>query len=100
MSRYRTSDGTLVSKSTIDQRVRKAKEQKLAQQVEKYGYNFSEKSGHNGSGTRLDCAHIKSVNDCQREGCAELAWDVNNIMILTREEHQEYDKNNIQSPII
>ena len=96
MAKYRCSNGDYVTKEFIDRKVREAKEKKLQAQIDEYGYNFSEVSGHNGSGTRLDNAHIKSVDWCQKNGCTELAWDVNNIMIMTREEHQRYDRNDVQ----
>lgn len=87
---YPCSDGTRVSKKTIDYRVRKAKSEKLQEQLDEYGYNFCTRCGRNDC-KPLDCAHIKSVDWCQKNGCAELAWDKDNIEIIGRVHHQEQD---------
>ena len=91
---YKCSDGTRVSKKTIDQRVRNAKKQKLQRQLDQFGYTFCEKCSIS-SGVRFDCSHINSVNDCQKDGMAELAWDLDNIQILCRDCHQKHDKLNL-----
>ena len=94
MTRYRTSNGEFITKHVIDSRVRKAKEQVINNQLEEYGYNFCVKCGKS-TGIRLDCSHIKSVDWCQKNGCCELAYDVNNIEVLCREHHEERDKLNL-----
>ncbi len=102
MNYYRTSNGDKVSKSEIDRRVRKAKKEKISDQLNEYGYNFCEKSiMHNVEIDDLeyrilDCAHIISVNECQRTKRTELAWDKDNIMIICRHCHRIYDKTNLK----
>ncbi len=91
---YTTSSGERVSKSTIDSRVREAKEQNLYNQMLEFGYNFCEKC-HRSSGVRLDNAHIVSVDDCQKQGCSEKAYDVDNIQVLCRGCHEKQDKLNL-----
>lgn len=83
-----------VDKKKIDKRVRLAKSIKLAQQVSEHGYNFCEECMRNGNGTYLDCAHVISVDRCQKspEIPIEAAWDVKNINVLCRECHQKRDK--------
>lgn len=86
MNTYETSDGIRVKKSTIDRKVRQAKAEKLALQYHDKGYNFCEKTGIS-NGQYLDCSHIISVDQCQKTGRTELAWDLDNIEILCRSEH-------------
>ncbi len=94
MNHYRKSNGQKISKEEIDRLVRIAKKQVIDAQFEKYGYNFCEDCGQNAS-TFLDCSHDVSVDDCQKNGMAEKAYDVNNITIRCRRCHQKYDKNGI-----
>lgn len=91
MNHFKTSSGERVSKSTIDFRVREAKKKKLMIQLEIHGYNFCETCQKNDD-VPIDCAHIISVDDCQKSGYCELAWDLNNITILGRKCHQKRDK--------
>lgn len=98
MNYFKTSTGKRVSKATIDRKVRAAKAVKLDMQKHAYGFNFCEDCKRNGSGTRLDCSHEISVDECQKSGRVELAWSVYNIKIRCRECHQKHDKLNIQSP--
>lgn len=92
MPRYKLSTGEYLDKKIIDRKVREAKRQKLAQQREERGYNYCEDCKSNGSGTYLDCSHEISVDRCQKEGRAELAYDTGNIKIRCRECHREHDK--------
>lgn len=92
MNRYKTSSGEYVTKSVIDRRIREAKQQKIAETIEKFGYLFCEECGINAStGIPLDCSHDIPVSKCQSSGKAELAWDVNNITIRCRECHHKHD---------
>lgn len=91
MNHYKTSTGERISKATIDRRVREAKARVLEQQKEQYGYNFCEDCFKNGSNTRLDCSHDISVDECQKTGRAELAWDIYNITVRCRDCHQKKD---------
>lgn len=88
MSRYKIKDGTYVTKSYIDKKIREAKQIVLQKQLDEYGYNFCVKSG---SREQLTCSHIISVNDCQRMGRSELAWDTRNIEVLSIREHQKHE---------
>jgi len=96
MNHYRTSKNERVSKTYIDTKVKGAKHQKLEQQINDYGYNFCEGFAKEHEST-LDCAHVISVDECQKSGRSELAWDVDNIKILCRSCHREHDKTNIRS---
>ncbi|MGL5681705.1 MAG: hypothetical protein ACRDDZ_01455 [Marinifilaceae bacterium] len=94
MNRYRTSSGELIDKSIIDANVVKAKKQKIAVMIDKYGYVFCETCGINSNHHIIDCSHDISVNDCQRDGMSELAWDVNNITMRCRDCHTKHDHKN------
>lgn len=95
MNHYRTSNGERVSKAKVDRLVRLAKARALEAQELVYGYNFCTDCGRNASGTRLDCSHEISVDECQKSGRTELAWDIDNIKIRCRTCHQIHDKNHI-----
>lgn len=97
MNHYTTSAGERVSKAEIDKRVRQAKFEKLQAQTIDYGYNFCEDCKRNEMNTRLDCSHDISVDECQKTGRVELAWDVQNIKIRCRKCHQIKDKLNLQT---
>lgn len=97
MNTYRTSLGERIRKSVIDRRIREAKRISIERQLDRYGYNFCEKCGGQG---RLDCSHIKSVDQCQKDGESEKAYDPDNIQILCRKCHQAYDRNGIMNPKI
>ena len=91
MNHYRTTGGERISKPEIDRRVRKAKENVVEIQRDEFGYNFCVKCLRS-SGVRLDCSHIVSVNECQKMGRSELAFDESNIEMLCRECHIEHEK--------
>lgn len=99
MNYYRKSNGDKVGKSEIDRNVNKAKAEKVKRQYEDNGYNFCEKCNKEGqpSGINrmelsiLDCSHNISVDECQKSGRSELAWDLDNIEILCRYHHQIKD---------
>ena len=91
MSTFALSNGDRIEKHKIDKNVRKAKKNKIEIQRTEDGYNSCEECGINGSDTFLDCAHIISVDKCQRKGRSELAWSLTNIKILCRECHRKLD---------
>jgi hypothetical protein len=93
MNTYKLSSGDRINKSTIDFRVRKAKKKKLDIQQQEHGYNFCEDCKI--SSGRLDCSHDVSVDECQKSGKSELAYDVENITIRCRECHLKQDKNGV-----
>lgn len=90
MAKYPMSNGDYIDKKDIDRNVRKAKAQKLEEQLEEFGYNFCTKCNRN------DCipvtnAHIISVDECQKTGRSELAWDLDNIALEGIPCHQKRD---------
>ena len=89
MTFYYQSNGVRVAKTTIDQRVRKAKAKKLEDMRTDQGYIACEDCGTNQG--YLDCSHDVSVDTCQKTRRCELAWDVNSITIRCRSCHQKYD---------
>lgn len=91
MNHYRTSIGDRVSKATIDRNVRLAKRKRLQLQIDYFEFNFCEQCKRS-SDVYLDCAHIESVDSCQKTHCSEKAWDTKNINVLCRECHQKHDK--------
>lgn len=91
MNSYKTSSGERIKQSVIESLVRKAKAEKVRQQVDEYGYNFCEECKIS-SGTYLDCSHDISVKEAKEIGRTELAFDVNNITIRCRKCHQKHDK--------
>ena len=90
MNSYKCSDGTRVPKSIIDRKVRFAKQTKLRQFFDEHGYYFCEECKVS-TGTYIDCSHDISVDQCQKQGRTELAWDVNNITLRCRECHVKHD---------
>jgi 5-methylcytosine-specific restriction endonuclease McrA len=90
MNHFKMSDGTRISKEEIDRRVKEAKKQKLADQLEAEGYNFCQDCGKS-SGVYLDCSHVISVKKCQESGHSEWSWDLENIKIICRDCHQKLD---------
>ena len=91
MNTYKTSTGERLSKSVIDARVRKAKKEKIDEQFGEHGYNFCEDCKRS-AGVYLDCSHDVSVDQCQKQGKSELAYDTNNITIRCRDCHRKHDK--------
>ena len=87
---YKLSDGSKMEKPKIDRLKHKAKAKKL-QQME---YPHCEECKRS-SGVRLDMSHDISVDECQKSGRSELAWDVDNITMLCRSCHQKKDGLNI-----
>lgn len=90
---FTDSLGNKWDKKQIDEKVRQAKQKKIAQVQDEHGYVFCENCGRSG-GVRLDCAHVVSVDKAQKDKKhkLELAWDVDNIKILCRACHQKHDK--------
>lgn len=99
MNHFRCSDGTKVSKAEIDKRVYKAKTEKVKRFREEHGYLFCEDCGRNDC-LPIDCSHTISVDECQKSGRAEIAWDIDNIVLRGRKCHEKHDNNDIRNPII
>jgi len=90
MNYHHTSDGNRISKDEIDRNIRKAKAEKIRLHVEEFSYICCTTCGRNDC-KPVDCAHIISVNECQKSGHAELAWDLDNIVLEGRECHKKRD---------
>lgn len=95
MSSFRKSDGTKVPKQYIDSKVREAKAEKIAQFLEENDYIVCEECNRNDC-VPVDCSHNISVDECQKSGRAELAWDLSNFKLRGRKCHREYDKTNLK----
>ncbi len=97
MNSYKTSTGERVTKKKIDHRVMWAKKAAIEKQFNEFGYNFcSNVDCKNPNQGPFDCAHIVSVNECQKQGKSELAWDIKNIKVLCRVCHQAHDGLNLK----
>jgi len=89
---YSDSHGNRYTKAEIDVRVREAKRKAVEKQVEEFGYNFCTSCGEN-TCKPIDASHIVSVDECQKLGKVELAWDwENNIRMEGRACHMETEK--------
>nr|WP_299067125.1 hypothetical protein [uncultured Allomuricauda sp.] len=103
MPSYKMSNGERIDKSIIDQRVRKAKEKKIQIVLDEHGYIFCEEVGcgkNTNCGEPIDCSHDISVDDCQKMGCTELAWEISNITMRCRTCHRIHDKTSLGNPIV
>ena|ERR1035437_4999698 len=103
---YHTSDGQTLTESQIKKLISKAKEGKLSDQLNEWGYNFCEKSIMHDIGELdnyvlindldykiLQCSHKISVKDAKESGRAELCYDKDNIQIICQHCHKLYDNN-------
>lgn len=89
------SDGTRITRSQLETRIREGKRQKLDEFAMNHGYHFCEDCNSNGSNNRLDVSHEESVDSCIKNGRAEKAYDVENMKIRCRPCHQSYDGNGV-----
>jgi len=105
MNYYHTPSGERISKSEINKRISETKRLKLEQQKNENGFNFCEECSKNNFEFNewddleygiLDCSHKISVDECQKNGLSELAWNLNNIRILCRYHHRIHDKINLK----
>ena len=88
---YGCENGMRVSKLIINRNIRKAKEIKTQQFRKDYDCIYCEFTGQSG-GTYIDIMHIISVDECQKSGRANLAWDQKNLRFGTRDIHNKHDK--------
>ena len=86
MTTYKTSNGKRINKSVIDLRVKNAKQIKLSLMD---GF-FCQYCGT--TGYRLDMSHKISVKECQESGRSEIAYDLDNLELLCRSCHMEFEK--------
>jgi len=89
MNSYKTSDGETITKRQIDNNIKKAKKEFLRVFFDKWGYYFCERDLT--TNTRLDCSHIISVRECQDSGKSDLAYDLDNLELLSREAHNQLE---------
>lgn len=96
MSAYRCSDGTILQKRTIDNRVEKAKNEytELISHIFHIDPNnicCERCNVNNRLATGVSRSHIISVDYCQRTGRSELAYDILNFEHLCLEDHREIE---------
>lgn len=90
------SDGTKVSRQTLESRIRKAKENfKWSYGV---SFPFCQCCGKNANaGKRLSVSHIISVKECIELGKSEMAYNEDNFQLECNECHLEWEhkENNV-----
>ena len=96
MNTYRCSDGTRLSQSQIETRIRVAKSNLIKNQLEQYGYNFCEDCKQNDC-KPIDCSHNISVKEAKETGRTELCFSLSNLKLRGRKCHQIKDGLNIQN---
>ena len=90
MGSYKLSNGERIDQKTLDKKITKAKSLKIENMINEYGYMFCEDC-HRSQDVRIDCSHEKSVDQCKKQGCTELCYDINNIKMRCRDCHQKHD---------
>jgi len=90
MNTYKTSTGKRLTKSQIDRRIRNSKERFLEEFLEEKGYHYCQNCGETDS--YLGCSHIVSVDECQKSGKTEIAWDTNNYELLCHKCHDKHER--------
>lgn len=93
MGSFKTSEGERLSKTTIDNLVRKAKKA-LTDEAEEEGKSYCWSCGT--TKDRLSCSHIISVNKCQNDGRAEVAFMVDNMQLECLPCHSETERGTIE----
>lgn len=91
MGVYFDSDGNAYSQSTIDNKIRKAKEQVIEMFWDEHNRDpFCQECFRNDC-VPVDMSHNVSVQESKNMRRVELAWDVNNIVPRGRKCHQKKD---------
>lgn len=90
---FKTSAGDQVKKTTIDTRIRACKKEFTDQAIEE-GKQYCWACGS--TRRRLSCSHIISVNKCQNDGRAEVAYLSDNLQLECLECHAETERGMIQ----
>ena len=96
MNHCTMSNGERIKRSIVDRKIREAKALRLQMQIDEIGYNRCEVCKRNDC-IPVECSHDISVDYCVKNGCVELAWDVNNITPTGHRCHQIKDSNLIMS---
>ena len=95
MNTYRQSNGARIKKSVIDARVRRAKKEVIEHALLVDGYVVCQDCKRNDC-QPVDCSHDVSVDQCQKQGMAELSWDKSNITLRGRACHIKHDTNQMR----
>lgn len=100
-NKYTLSDGTKISSKTLESYITLAKEAKIAEMMDNYGYIFCEDCNEFGLPPEpinemelkiIDCSHEISVKEAKESGRSELCCDVDNIRMRCRIHHRIHDK--------
>lgn len=91
MGSSKCSDGTRVTTSVCESRIRKAKEEKIEKFKDEHGYLFCEDCLRNDC-IPVDCSHNISVDKAKKSGQTELCWSVENITLRGRPCHKKHDR--------
>lgn len=100
-NKFNQSDGTKISAKTLESYITLAKEAKIAEMMDNYGYIFCEDCNEFGLPPEpinemelkiIDCSHNISVKEAKESGRAELCSDVDNIRMRCRIHHKIHDK--------
>jgi len=103
VNRYTQSDGTKISSVALERNISKAKEIKVNEMMDNYGYIFCEDCNEFGLPPEpyndmelkiIDCSHQISVDEAKKSGRAELCYDIDNIRMRCRIHHKVHDKTN------
>ena len=88
----RLSDGTTIPYKTFTRRVENAKKAKKQKEYDEKGYLSCSECGKNSSGCPgIAASHIISVNECVGFGKAEIAYDLNNILLHGQKCHRKFE---------
>ena len=88
---YSCSDGSRLTRSQIEKKIREAKKEKIAELEAEFGYVFCFDCGRNDC-LPVDMSHDIPIKDCLESGRAELAFDLDNLTPRGRKCHQKRDK--------
>lgn len=99
MNSVKLSDGTRMKRSVFDRKVREAKQEKIDEALDEFGFIVCQDCLRNDC-VPVDCSHEISVKECIETGRAELAFDKNNIKFRGRRCHAKIDGNCIMNPRI
>jgi 5-methylcytosine-specific restriction endonuclease McrA len=90
MNTYSLSDGSRKTKGQIDLNVRLAKCEFISN---KWDHRYCETCGITHG--ILDVSHIVSVDDCQKQGKSEQAWNPQNFELLCRDCHTKFESKKV-----
>ncbi len=90
---FKTSEGIQMQKTVIDKLIREAKNEFKQEAIEEgkpYCWSCGITTGY------ISASHIISVNKCQNDGRAEVAWNKDNLQLECNAEcHPETESGNI-----